>query len=469
MTFDIAVPARITLKKHSISHRNITDSHVKQIVREQCAKAPSCVLMSGGPADVGRYSIIASDPLLIFKTRGNACEIKTSRGKQSFNGDPLEVLDALLSRIDAEFPEEMTPFCGGAVGYFAYEFKNEIEQLPQSALDDLQLPDIFLFFPSRIQVHDREKGELHELILTWEDEKYRSFSEDSVVSGDNDDSLSAHKVSSNFSKDEYCSAVEKIREYILDGDVYQVNLTQRLSFHFGSPPEELWLRLFEQNPSPYYAYINAGDHAVMSTSMECFLKRRGQRIISRPIKGTRPRGQTEREDNQLQRELLSSGKDDAELSMIVDLIRNDLGKVCEPGSIAVSEHKRLESYANVHHLVSTVEGKVTAEASIGDILRATFPGGSITGCPKIRAMEIIDELEPHVRHVYTGAIGYLGFHGNYELNVAIRTIVGKDGIYHFGAGGGVVFDSDPETEYKETLHKADTLLRLIGKGGDVNE
>lgn len=469
MTFDIAVPARITLKKHSISHRKVDDSHVKQIVREQCAKAPSCILMSGGPVDAARYSIIASDPLLIFKARGETCEIKTSLGEQSFGRDPLEVLDALFNHIDAYVPEETAPFCGGAVGYFAYELKNVIEQLPQSAHDDMQLPDIFLFFPSRIQVHDRKKEELHELVLDWEDEEYHSFSEDSVAAEDDSDFSVAQKVSSNFSKDEYCSAVEKIREYILDGDVYQVNLTQRLSFHFGGPSEELWLRLFEQNPAPYYAYINAGDHVVMSTSMECFLKRRGQRIISRPIKGTRPRGQTEHEDNQLGRELQSSGKDDAELSMIVDLIRNDLGKVCKPGSIAVSEHKRLESYANVHHLVSTVEGEVTAEASIGDILRATFPGGSITGCPKIRAMEIIDELEPHVRHVYTGAIGYLGFHDNFELNVAIRTIVGKDGVYHFGAGGGVVFDSNPETEYEETLYKADTLLRLIGGVNDANE
>jgi para-aminobenzoate synthetase component 1 len=195
--------------------------------------------------------------------------------------------------------------------------------------------------------------------------------------------------------------------------------------------------------------------------MERFLYRRGTTIETRPIKGTRPRGKTPEEDERLRLELQSSPKDDAELSMIVDLLRNDLGRICRPRSIRVAEHKRLETYQNVHHLISIVTGELRDDVTYGKILAATFPGGSITGCPKIRAMEIIDELEPHVRHVYTGSIGYLGWHGNMDLNIAIRTALVHRKRCYFSVGGGIVYDSNEEDEYQETLHKARTLFDLI--------
>ena len=226
---------------------------------------------------------------------------------------------------------------------------------------------------------------------------------------------------SNFTHERYLEAVRRVRRYIRDGDVYQVNLSQRFRFPLQGSPFQLWQHLFALNPAPFYAFIQAGDHQVLSTSMERFLYRRGSYLETRPIKGTRPRGKTSEEDQSLREELLASAKDDAELSMIVDLLRNDLGRVCRPKTIRVVAHKKLETYQNVHHLVSVVTGELGDSVSYGKILKAAFPGGSITGCPKIRAMEIIDELEPHVRHVYTGAIGYLGGHGNMDLNVAIRT------------------------------------------------
>jgi para-aminobenzoate synthetase component 1 len=266
---------------------------------------------------------------------------------------------------------------------------------------------------------------------------------------------------SNFTREAYLKAVAKIREYIRQGDVYQVNLSQRFSFPLTGDPFNLFQHLFALNPAPFYAYLNCRDFQILSTSMERFLFRRGDYLETRPIKGTRPRGQTPAEDEAMRRELAESRKDDAELSMIVDLLRNDLGKVCRARTVKVAEHKRLEAYQNVYHLVSIVTGQLRPEITHVDILRATFPGGSITGCPKIRAMEIIDELEPQVRQVYTGAIGYLGLHRNLDLNVAIRTAIISRGWGHFAVGGGVVYDSDEVAEYEETLHKGRTLFRLI--------
>jgi para-aminobenzoate synthetase component 1 len=266
---------------------------------------------------------------------------------------------------------------------------------------------------------------------------------------------------SNFTHDAYLEAVRRVRHYIREGDVYQVNLSQRFHFAFEGDPFTLWRRLYGLNPAPFYAFIQAGDHQILSTSMERFLFRRGPSIETRPIKGTRKRGTTPAEDEELRRELQQSPKDDAELSMIVDLLRNDLGRICQGRSVRVAEHKRLESYQNVHHLISIVVGRLRDGLSHGEMLRATFPGGSITGCPKVRAMEIIDELEPHVRHVYTGAIGYLGWHENVDLNIAIRTALVHEGKCFFSVGGGIVHDSNEEDEYEETLHKARTLFDLM--------
>ena len=263
----------------------------------------------------------------------------------------------------------------------------------------------------------------------------------------------------------YLQTVERIREYIRRGDVYQVNLSQRFSSPFEGDPFLLWGSLFRRNPAPFHAFVQAGDHQVVSTSMERFLKVSDGAVESRPIKGTRPRGTSEREDAAMRADLAAHPKDDAELSMIVDLVRNDLGRVCETGSVRVTDHKRLESYANVHHLVSVVEGRLRPGVTTGALLRAAFPAGSITGCPKIRAMQVIDELEPRARHVYTGAIGYVGLHGNSDLNVAIRTALIHRGACSFSVGGGIVYDSRADEEYEETLHKGKTFFDVMSAAG----
>ncbi len=263
---------------------------------------------------------------------------------------------------------------------------------------------------------------------------------------------------SNFSKSDYLSALDKIHAYIASGHIYQANMSQRFSMAYQGSGFDLFCRLFEMNPAPFFAYINAGDHEIVSTSPERFLRQSGRKLETRPIKGTRKRGDDSREDQALKTALIESPKEDAELSMIVDLMRNDLGKVCRKDSVKVTEHKRVEAYQNVFHLISIVEGELTEGTDAVDLIKATFPGGSITGCPKIRAMEIIDEMEPTCRHLYTGSIGYISFHDTMDLSIAIRTAILTHGRIHFGVGGGIVFDSNPEDEYEETLHKGKTLM-----------
>jgi len=265
------------------------------------------------------------------------------------------------------------------------------------------------------------------------------------------------RVASNFTREAYLAAIRRAKEHIAAGDIYQVNLSQRLSAPLATTPFDLYRRLTRTNPAPFSAYFETPEAAIVSCSPERFLQVRGREVETRPIKGTRPRGETPAEDARLAAELLASEKDRAENVMIVDLERNDLGRVCEYGSVHAPELFAVESYATVHHLVSTVRGRLHPNANAVDCLRASFPGGSITGAPKVRSMEIIEELEPTRRGVYTGAIGYLCFSGDMDLNIVIRTLVVKDGVAHFQVGGGLVADSDPDAEYQETIDKAQAL------------
>jgi len=426
------------------------------------------LLLSGGDLDCAGHSLMGWDPFLVFKARGRRVVLEGQGVTRVYRGDPLVVLEDLLGALSLSGQTPVSPFAGGAMGFLAYDLKNHLERLPQTAADDLGLPEMVLAFPRRVLVHDRRAGTFQEVQVLYEDQAGRRSSGAGEVLPHLSGPLGSYRVgplASNFSREEYLAVIRRIREYIVNGDVYQVNLAQRFSFPFQGEPYALFRRLFQLNPAPFYAYLQCGDFQVLSTSMERFLYRRGDYLETRPIKGTRPRGATPEEDAALRRELADSPKDDAELSMIVDLLRNDLGKVCSARSVKVAEHKRLEAYQNVYHLVSIVTGQLRPTASHADILRATFPGGSITGCPKIRAMEIIDELEPHVRHVYCGAMGYLGLHENMDLNVAIRTAIFARGRAHFAVGGGIVYDSREEDEYEETLHKGRTLFKVIQEAG----
>jgi para-aminobenzoate synthetase component 1 len=438
-------------------------------------EAGTVVLLSGGDLDCARYHILGIDPWLTIRGRLGETTVVIDGQCRLLAHAPLAVLDTVLARcrLDPEFVEG--PVAAGLFGYLAYDLKDELETLPRTTIDDLDLPSLCLFAPSLIVVRDKARGVtmVHAPIRSEQGkaaaaaavERFQQDLNKASPSSGNF-SGSGRPLNSNFSRREYLAAVQGIKDYIAAGDAYQVNLSQRFQTDFSGDGFALFKHLYRLNPAPFFAYVNAGDHQIVSTSPERFVLRDGRRVETRPIKGTRPRGKTPETDRQMKSDLAKSSKDDAELSMIVDLLRNDIGKVCVGGSVAVTQHKRLETYRNVYHLVSVVEGTLAAGKTSVDLIRATFPGGSITGCPKIRAMEIIDELEPHRRHVYTGSIGYISFHDTMDLSIAIRTATITGGRLVFSIGGGIVFDSDPQDEYEETLHKGQTLMSVWRTGGE---
>lgn len=382
-------------------------------------------------------------PLAVYTSKEGIGRLQYGEShEEPVSGDPFQAIPAVLRKH---------PECVAA-GYWGYDLRYGLERLPHLATDDLRLPDCYVgLYPGGLQRHS-------------EDGRWQPFGEWTTppsVAAPLPSARATATPRSVVQRDEYEAAVRRALEYIAAGDCYQVNLSQRFSTPLEGSAWSLYERLRRRSPAPYAAYLECGDHQILSSSPELFLRVRGREVETRPIKGTRPRGATPEEDATLREELLASAKDAAELVMIVDLERNDLGRVCEYGSVHVPALRELESYRNVHHLVATVRGRLREEVDALGCLRALFPGGSITGAPKIRAMEIIEELEPVQRGVYTGAIGWVDAHGNGEWNIAIRTLVVKEGHAYFHVGGGVVADSDPAGEYLETLAKARGMLRAL--------
>ncbi|MGM0451540.1 MAG: aminodeoxychorismate synthase component I [Thermodesulfobacteriota bacterium] len=432
------------------------------------------VLLSGGGHDAARYHILATAPWLAVKSHGG--EVVFEAGDQVWreNGDPLDMVQGLVNGFGFRDPALFGPVAAGLFGYFAYDLKDFVETLPKTTIDDLGLPQLCLYAPSAIVVHDRQTGEnrLHVPVrkpgggasaAATGDAAWQAFYDRLAAKRGSAKSFSGNSAgfSARFDRRSYMAAVERVKDYIRAGDIYQVNLSQRFETDFYGSSFAMFQTLFETAPAPFYAYVHAGDHRIVSTSPERFVRRAGTEVETRPIKGTRPRGKTAAEDRANADALQASGKDDAELSMIVDLMRNDLGRVCRGGSVKVTAHKRLEAYENVFHLVSIVEGRLQAGKDSVDLIRAAFPGGSITGCPRIRAMEIIDELEPCRRHIYTGSIGYIGFDDTADLSIAIRTATIAGNRMVFSVGGGVVFDSDPAEEYEETIDKGRSVMGVF--------
>jgi para-aminobenzoate synthetase component 1 len=393
----------------------------------------------------GRFSFIGSDPFLVLKSKGNNITIEQN-GKIAYKkGDPLEELRSILNTYKVRHnPKSPVPFIGGGVGYLGYDLCHFTEKLPNTTYDDLKFPDMFFAF--------------------YDNDSVMSFKSvmpiGPVIPHHNPNQHTRNTVKSNFTKAGYLKAVRRVKEYILAGDIYQANLSQRFELPFNKHPLELFQTLQQINPAPFSALLKPNNNQVIiSSSPERFLKVKDGYVETRPIKGTRPRGRTKLQDSQLKKELYNSIKDNAELAMIVDMERNDLGRVCKYGSVKVTEQKVLETYPTLHHLVATVKGELDKKHDLVDLIKATFPGGSITGAPKIRAMEIIDELEPTRRNVYTGAIGYIGFDGTMDLSIAIRIIMLNGNKAYYQVGGGIVADSDPKNEYEETLTKGKALLQ----------
>jgi len=390
--------------------------------------------------------------------------------------EPFEKLQKALARYElttagnVDLPKGI--FVGGWVGYFAYELGRYIEKVPARAIDDLEMPLIRLCFYDKLIAYDRLENTHWAIALEMEadsetaDDKrchlqqlLTALKEPAPSEERERDTAKYYK--SNMSKADYVGAIEKIRHYIHEGDVYQINFSHRFERDYGAAPVDLYHWQNEHNPSPYSAYIDAGEFAIVSASPEMFITISDRVISTKPIKGTRPRCGLAGRDEKNFDELLHCEKEQAELNMIIDLERNDLGRICQYGTIKVSQPRTIEAYPTVFHAVATVEGKLRDEITFCDVLKAMFPGGSITGAPKIRSMEIIDELEPTQRGVYTGSVGFIGIDGTVCLNIAIRTVIIHNGKAYAQTGGGIVYDSKPEAEWDETLTKAKALLEGI--------
>lgn len=419
-----------------------------------------------------RYSYLAADPFLVVRSKGRRVWTE-ERGELSVvEGSPFDVLRDLLGRYSLAPITGLPPFQGGAIGYLAYELAHHLESLPGTAVDGLGLPEMNVAFYDWVVARDETTGKTWAIAtglpdggdagarhrLDWIEERLDSPPPAKFTSAP---AVSASRVSSNFTKDAYVQAVRNVKDYIVAGDVYQVNISQRFEAAFTGEPWELYRRLRHVNPSPFSAYLGFPEVAVLSASPEEFLKLDDGLLRTRPMKGTRPRGQSASEDREVAAELLASEKDRAENVMIVDLMRNDLGRVCVPGSIAVPELFTIEEYPTVYQMVSTVTGRTRTDVGPVEVLEACFPGGSVTGAPKIRAMEIIDEIEPVQRSVYCGAIGYIGFDGSMLMSVPIRNILVTGNRAYIQVGGGIVADSDPEAEYRESLDKAAGSLMAL--------
>jgi para-aminobenzoate synthetase component 1 len=431
--------------------------------------------LTGAP--LARYSYIAPEPFLTLASKDGIIDCDGRREE----GDPFAVLRDSLAAYSLQPLPDLPPFQGGAVGYFGYELAQHLERLPLAPADDMRFPDLALGF--------------HDVVIAFDHNERRAWI---CSSGLPETSAPARRaragarlrqiatrmrsapplapprrsrvevdVRANFTRADYEAAVQRVIDYILVGDIFQANLSQRFSAELPADltPFDLYRRLRTINPAPFAAFLKLDDVAIASASPERFLHVAEGRVETRPIKGTRPRGATPAEDRALAAALRASEKDRAENVMIVDLLRNDLSRVCRDGSVEVPALCALEGFATVYHLVSTITGELRTGMTSVDLLTACFPGGSITGAPKIRAMEIIAELEPTRRGPYCGAIGYIGFDGSMDTSIVIRTYAMKDGSVTFQAGGGIVADSQPSDEYEETLAKARALIDALSGDG----
>ncbi|RSL30068.1 anthranilate synthase component I family protein [Salibacterium salarium] len=435
---------------------------------------PYHVLLESGQR--GRYSIAAFHPFAVFSAKNHCLYIETEEGSSQREGDPLDEMKKWLAPFEVETNADIPDFQGGLVGYISYDYIRYIEDLPQATEDDLDTRDLYFLAFQNVFVYDHvykklwiivhydkqmsaeAKREWYDLKKMWDYPPTFTWEQRPVEK----DVLAAKP---SFSREGFGEAIGRVQEYIRAGDAFQVNLSVRQSKQVNTPPLHIYEKLRELNPSPYMGYFHTPDLQLVSGSPELLIKKRGDEASTRPIAGTRPRGDTEQKDSYYEQEMMGTEKERAEHVMLVDLERNDLGKVCTYGSVEVDELMVVERYSHVMHIVSNVKGKLADNVDVYDMIKAAFPGGTITGAPKIRTMEIIEELEPVRRGVYTGSLGWIGFNKDMELNISIRTMVINDDIAYVQAGAGIVIDSIPDAEYEESLKKA----RALWKAKEISE
>ncbi len=439
--------------------------------------AQSFLLESGkGTPDIARYSFIGTDPYLSFTCKGSTIEIAHPSGTRVLHGDPWSELRSIFSRIGYPNRTSLPPFFGGAVGYFSYDFVHQFEDLPRVAADDLQLPDMHLIFVDTVIAIDHVAQQLHlifappndrcvtespdTLQAEWDEKLINFVTRLNTPSPPlNDIPEAPPTFTSTLSKEAYMQRVRQCQKYIAAGDIYQANLSQRFVADLAKyDPQTLYHRLRNVNPSPFGAFIEFDEVTIASVSPERLVRLHSRVAETRPLAGTRPRGATTDDDVRLTDELLANPKERAEHVMLVDLERNDLGRVCRYGSVQTNDFMSIEQCSHVNHIVSTVRGELAMQHDSFDLIQAMFPGGTITGAPKIRCMEILDELEPTTRGPYTGSLGYLSLSGDLDLNILIRSVIIKGNRGYIQVGAGIVADSVPEREYQETLLKAEALF-----------
>jgi para-aminobenzoate synthetase component 1 len=430
---------------------------------------PDCAFLDSSLVnDLGRWSIIGLKPYETF--------VKEHDGTFTRNGQPqtgISFEDSLQSYLRTHQDENQTglPMVSGAIGYFSYDYGRENMGVASQEADPEPIPQARVVFYDLLVIEDcRDKRvwlsacgvtEPAKILLDRFQEQIDQAARQGFPPVPTGHASRPIDIRPNFEKEEYKAAVDRMIRYIIEGDIYIANMTQRLDVASDKDPLSVFYYLREHNPSPFGGYLDCGDHQIVCASPERFLQLKDGLVQTRPIKGTRKRGDTPEEDAALRLELEQSEKDKSELLMIVDLERNDLNRVCRPGSVKVTELFTVEAYATVFHLVSNIQGQLAEGMDVTDLLKAAFPGGSITGAPKYRAMEIIDELEHGKRGLYTGSIGYLTLDGACDLNIVIRTALHRDGRYHLGVGGGITAESDLEFEYEETLQKARAVLEAL--------
>lgn len=433
-----------------------------------------------GAERLARYSMLGSDPSVIFSSKGNKITIKEGKSLKSFttDDDPIEELKKILNRYRFVNVKALPRFCGGLVGFFGYDTVRFIEDLPAKNPDDLKLPDSVFMLTDTLLIFDHVDHKIKVISNVHVTGKAGESYDKAVRKIDliiehlkGPLPKGAHKavikktrtplLKSNFTKKEFEDIVQKAKGYIRKGDIIQTVLSQRLNVAISCHPFQIYRALRSINPSPYMYYLKLGGFFIVGSSPEIMVRCENGLVEVRPIAGTRPRGGSEKEDERLTKDLLKDPKERAEHIMLVDLGRNDIGRVCEFKSVKVSELMTIEKYSHVMHIVSDVSGKLKEGKDMFDVMRATFPAGTVTGAPKVRAMEIIEELENLRRGPYAGSIGYFSFSGNLDTCITIRTIVVKDKTAYIQAGAGIVADSRPEREYEETLNKAKALLRAI--------
>jgi para-aminobenzoate synthetase component 1 len=420
-------------------------------------------LDSGGR---GRYDILVAQPIATLVTRADKTKVAEAGGEQTYSDDPFSLLREKLGNKNVN--NLNVPFSGGVLGYWGYDLARRWMTLPEQDGSAQGLPDmaVGIYDWALVIDHHRQEAKLVSQLRNPETAKKlpeilerlriksKKIRDHFCVTGE---------VTSNFSRAEYGSAFSRIHDYLIAGDCYQVNLAQRFTALASGCAFDAYMRLREISPAPYAAYLNFPQGQILCASPERFLQVRGGKVETKPIKGTRRRATDGKLDALLIKDLQGNAKDRAENLMIVDLLRNDLSKNCVTGSVKVEKMFEVESYANVHHLVSTITGRLIPESDALSLLKDCFPGGSITGAPKQRAMEIIAELEPQRRGIYCGSIGYIGWDGNMDTNIAIRTLIYEKGEIHGSAGGGIIADSVMEAEYEETQHKASGMLQMMSE------